>query len=117
MVNWKPDIITPPPIMMEKSTTNKKKLFRNRKKLVLPGEIAALICLEAEYMCFTKGIHLINHSPSQKTEAPSHDEANMPTKNINNRDVMNPRPAPEYMKIFSKICSYGKRDQALQASG
>lgn len=54
--------------------------------------MAALICLEAEYMCFINGIRFINHSPSQKTEDPNHDEANMPTKNMKSIDVTNPRP-------------------------
>ncbi|KAA8519060.1 hypothetical protein F0562_016166 [Nyssa sinensis] len=31
-------------------------------------------------MCFTKGIRLMNHSPSQKTVAPIHDDATIPTK-------------------------------------
>lgn len=44
-------------------------------------------------MCFTKGIRLINHSPNQKTVAPSHDEAKTPMKNMNINDVMNPSPA------------------------
>jgi len=60
---------------------------------VLPGEIAVLICLEAEYMCLTKGIRLINCSPSQKTVEPNHDEANIPTKKVKSTDVMNPSPA------------------------
>jgi len=59
---------------------------------VLPGEIAVLICLEAEYMCLTKGIRLINCSPSQKTVEPNHDEANIPTKKVKSTDVMNPSP-------------------------
>uniref|UniRef100_A0A2P2M5L9 Uncharacterized protein n=1 Tax=Rhizophora mucronata TaxID=61149 RepID=A0A2P2M5L9_RHIMU len=56
------------------------------------GEIAVLICLDAEYMCFTNGIRLINHSPSKKTVEPNHDEANMPTKKMKSSDVINPRP-------------------------
>ena len=44
-------------------------------------------------MCLTKGIFFINHSPSQKTVAPIHDEANRPIKNININDETNPRPA------------------------
>lgn len=44
-------------------------------------------------MCFINGILLINHSPSQKTVAPIHDEANMPIKKIKKSDVINPRPA------------------------
>lgn len=55
--------------------------------------MAALICFDAEYMLFMKGILFINHSPNQKTVEPIHEEANIPIKNINTKDVMNPRPA------------------------
>ena len=44
-------------------------------------------------MCLTKGILFINHSPIQKTVAPTHDEANIPIKNTKISDVINPRPA------------------------
>lgn len=44
-------------------------------------------------MCFIKGIRFMNHSPSEKTVAPIHDEANTPTRNIKIRDVTNPSPA------------------------
>lgn len=59
----------------------------------LPGDIAALICFEAEYIQLTSGIFLINHSPRVRTEAPNHDDMKMPTKNIKVMDVANPRPA------------------------
>lgn len=61
----------------------------------LPGEIAELICLDAEYICLTKGIRFINHSPIKNTVEPNHDEAKIPTKKIKIIDVMNPRPAPD----------------------
>lgn len=64
-------------------------------KTKLPGEIAALICLEAEYICFTKGILLINHSPSEKRVAPVHDETKTPMKNTKSKDVINPSPASQ----------------------
>lgn len=67
-------------------------------KQKLPGEIAELICLDAEYICFTKGIRFINHSPIKNTVAPNHDEAKIPTKKIKIIDVMNPRPAPDTME-------------------
>lgn len=60
-----------------------------------PGFIAALICFEAEYRCFTKGILFISHSPSQNIVAPNHDETNTPTKKTKTKDVMNPRPAKQ----------------------
>lgn len=44
-------------------------------------------------MCLTNGIRFINHSPSQKTEAPNHDETNTPTRNTKSNDVTNPSPA------------------------
>lgn len=44
-------------------------------------------------MCLTKGICFINHSPIQKTVAPTHDDANTPIKNMTISDVTNPRPA------------------------
>lgn len=71
----------------------------------LPGEIAALICLEAEYRCLTKGIRWMNHSPSQKSVEPNHDETNIPTKNTKSKDVMNPSPASKtcFMRIFKKM--------------
>lgn len=59
----------------------------------LPGEIAELICLEAEYRCLTNGNFFIIHSPIQKTVAPSHDETKTPTRNTKTKDVTNPRPA------------------------
>lgn len=43
-------------------------------------------------MCFINGIRLINHSPSQKTVEPVHDETNIPTKNIKSSEVTNPSP-------------------------
>lgn len=43
-------------------------------------------------MCLIKGIFFITHSPSQNTDAPSHDETNIPTRNTKIRDVRNPRP-------------------------
>ena len=52
-------------------------------------------------MCFIKGILLINHSPSQKTVAPIHDEAKIPIKSIKSREVTNPRPAKR--KKYSMI--------------
>lgn len=78
------------------SSFNPKKRRDDREQTLgqLPGEIAELICLEAEYRCFTKGIRFIIHSPNQKTVAPNHDEANIPTKNIKINEVMNPSPAP-----------------------
>lgn len=69
----------------------------------LPGDIAVLICLEAENMCFTKGIRLINCSPSQKTVEPSHDEANIPTKKVKSTDVMNPSPATNKNELCCSI--------------
>lgn len=51
-------------------------------------------------MCFTKGIFFMNHSPSQKTVAPIHDEANKPTKNIKVKDVTNPRPATGSIRLI-----------------
>lgn len=77
--------------------------MQNQKHLTLPGEIAALICLEAEYKCFTNGILFINHSPSQKKVPPTHDEANMPTKKIKANDVTNPRPAPGIARLQGSI--------------
>lgn len=35
----------------------------------------------------------MNHSPIQKTVAPTHDEANIPMKKIKMIDVTNPKPA------------------------
>ena len=58
-----------------------------------PGDIAALICFEAEYICLTKGIRFITHSPTEKTAAPIHDETKTPTKKTKSRDVINPSPA------------------------
>ena len=58
----------------------------------LPGETAVLTCFDAEYMCLTNGIFFINHSPTQKTVEPTHDDTNIPTINMNTRDVTNPRP-------------------------
>lgn len=52
-------------------------------------------------MCFMKGIRFMNHSPIQKTVAPIHDEANIPTKNIKARDVTNPRPATIKKEVFN----------------
>lgn len=74
-----------------------------QKHQILPGEIAAVICLEAEYMYFTKGILFINHSPSQKTVPPTHDEANIPTKNMKASDVTNPRPVPGIARLQKSI--------------
>lgn len=71
----------------------KETAYIHSNHTALPGEIAVLICLEAEYICFTKGIRLINCSPSQKTVEPSHDEANIPTKKVKSTDVINPSPA------------------------
>jgi hypothetical protein len=65
----------------------------NEWKCVLPGEIAALICLEAEYKCLMKGIRFMNHSPSEKTVPPIHDETKTPTRNTKSKDVINPSPA------------------------
>lgn len=45
-----------------------------------------------------KGILFINHSPNQNTVEPIHDEANIPMKNINTNDVMNPRPTANMKK-------------------
>jgi hypothetical protein len=67
-------------------------IAHTKLKNELPGEIAELICLDAEYKCFTNGILLINHSPTKKTVAPSHEEANIPMKSIKMSDVTNPRP-------------------------
>jgi hypothetical protein len=60
---------------------------------MLPGEIAVLTCFDAEYTCLTKGIFLIIHSPTQKMVEPTHDETNMPIRNMNTREVKKPRPA------------------------
>jgi hypothetical protein len=60
---------------------------------VLPGEIAVLTCFDAEYKCLTNGIFFINHSPTQNMVEPTHDETNMPTRNMNTREVKKPRPA------------------------
>ena len=65
--------------------------------------MAALICFEAEYMCLMNGIRFINHSPSEKTVVPSHDEANMPTKNTNRTDVRNPSPAANTRKANDNL--------------
>lgn len=78
-------------IFLHQTTRCRKSL--SKKNFRLPGEIAALICLEAEYICLTKGIRFINHSPSQKTVAPIHDETKTPTKNTKTKDVTNPNPA------------------------
>lgn len=67
----------------------------------IPGEIAALICLDAEYICLTKGILFINHSPSEKTAAPIHDETKTPTKSTKSNEVTNPSPASE-TKYFER---------------
>lgn len=44
-------------------------------------------------MCLTNGIRFMNHSPTQKTVAPIHDETKTPTKNTKSKDVTNPSPA------------------------
>lgn len=63
-------------------------------------------------MCFIKGNRFINHSPSQNTVAPSHDEANTPTKNMKRIDVRNPRPAQDNnMNTRSDIISMRKEVQ------
>jgi len=61
----------------------------------IPGDIAALICLDAEYICLTRGIRFMNHSPIQKTVAPIHDETKTPIRNTKANDVMKPSPAPQ----------------------
>lgn len=58
-------------------------------------------------MCFIKGIRLMNHSPTEKTVAPIHDEANTPTKNIKIRDVINPRPATR--EPIQEISTHNKK--------
>ena len=68
---------------------------------MLPGEIAELICLDAEYICLTNGIFFINHSPSEKTAAPIHDETKIPTNNTKSKDVINPSPATKN-QVFLK---------------
>jgi hypothetical protein len=55
--------------------------------------MAVLTCFDAEYMCFTNGIFLMNHSPTQKTVEPNHEETNIPARNMNAREVRTPRPA------------------------
>jgi len=65
---------------------------QNKAEDKLLGDIAALICLEALYICRTNGIRLINHSPRLKTDAPSHDDMNTPTKKMKVMDVMKPSP-------------------------
>ena len=71
----------------------------------IPGDMAALICLEALYIWRTNGIRLINHSPSPRTDAPNHDDMNTPTKKMNVIEVTNPRPVEEIWasKNFYKI--------------
>lgn len=61
----------------------------------IPGDIAALICLDAEYICLTRGIRFMNHSPIQKTVAPIHDETKTPIRNTKANDVIKPSPAPQ----------------------
>jgi hypothetical protein len=51
-----------------------------------------LTCFDAEYMCLTKGIFFINHSPTQKTVEPTQEDTKIPTRSINTREVKNPRP-------------------------
>lgn len=53
----------------------------------------ALICLEAEYICFINGIFFMIHSPIQKTVAPSQDDAKTPIRNTKSKDDINPNPA------------------------
>lgn len=43
----------------------------------------------------------MNHSPSEKTAAPIHDETKTPTKNTKRRDVINPSPANK--QVFEHI--------------
>lgn len=65
------------------------------ERCLLPGEMEALICLDAEYICFTNGICFIIHSPIQKTVAPSHDDAKTPIRNTKIKDDINPSPASQ----------------------
>jgi hypothetical protein len=41
--------------------------------------------------CFTSGMHLMNHLPTDSIDAPIHDDTNTPTKITN--EVINPSPA------------------------
>jgi hypothetical protein len=66
-----------------------------------PGEMASLICLEAEWMCLTSGIRLINHSPISNMDTPIHKETNTPTKNMKRNVVTNLSPAMQTNKLVS----------------
>ena len=69
----------------------------------LPGEIATLICFNAEYICRTNGIRLMNHSPTRKMDAPTQEETNTPTEKMKRIDVTKPSPAsPETSTGFQK---------------
>lgn len=72
-----------------------------------PGLMAALICLDAEYICLTRGMRLMNHSPTQSTDAPIQDETNTPTKKMKITVVTNPSPAvmQSSYEIFLKLPS------------
>ena len=74
----------------------------------IPGDIAALICLEAAYIQLTRGIFLMNHSPRVRTEVPNHDDMKIPTKNMKVMEVINPRPVdcPNQFSIMYDYISY-----------
>jgi hypothetical protein len=46
---------------------------------------------------------LINHSPRLRTDAPNQDDMNTPTKKMNVREVINPRPNKEQKKASQMI--------------
>lgn len=76
--------------------------------IYLPGDIAALICLEAAQMQLTSGIFLMNHSPRVRTEVPNHDDMKTPTKNMKVMEVMNPRPAVYPNQAHIEYCRQRK---------
>ena len=58
----------------------------------IPGDIVALICVEATYKYLTRAIFLMNHSPRVRTKVPNHDDMKIPTKTMKVMEVINPRP-------------------------
>lgn len=58
-------------------------------------------------MCFTRGIRLMNHSPTSNTDAPIHDDTNTPTRNMKTKDVTNPSPANLYSDTHLSQLTHG----------
>lgn len=53
----------------------------------------------------------MNHSPTQITVAPIHDETKTPTRNTKTKDVIKPSPAPQSENLQTLTHSIYKKSQ------